>query len=98
MQKELRRSGRKCTLLPAKIQFNDKRSVFDCVVKNISSSGALLQVVSPIGIPGMFTLMIPSTEKRYLCWIVWSSMTELGVSFSALDPQKGKPDLQIVKS
>ena len=33
--------------------------VIDCTVRNLSDSGAALDVVSPVGIPERFTLILP---------------------------------------
>ncbi len=96
MQKLIRRAQRERLLLPAKIIFNNKNSVFDCIVRNVSGRGALLKVVSPLGIPDHFTLFIPGLEKRHFCWIAWRNQTEIGVSFSPLEQNEGSPDLRIV--
>ncbi len=85
------------TFLPAKIYFNDKRSVFDCLVKNISSGGARLKISSPMGIPEQFTLFIPSENESSLCWIIWRNMSEIGVSFAPRPRVDGKPALRVVE-
>jgi PilZ domain len=96
MLKNLRTEVRQRTLLPAKIVFNNKHSVFDCVVKDFSNSGARLKVASTFGIPDYFTLIIPHYEQRFPAWIVWSTGAEIGVSFSPRPDPEEKPDLQIV--
>ncbi len=97
MQNETRTTPRRQAFLPAKIFFNDKQSVFDCLIRNISAKGACLKVVSRLGIPNQFTLFIPGENKQYSCWLVWSGMKEIGVSFSEEHSLHGQPDLQIVK-
>ena len=91
-----RRSPRERTLLPAKIYFNNKQSVFDCIVKDISSGGARLKLVSTLGVPDNFLLFIPSVEKRFHCQVVWNNIGEIGVSFDPLNRPRGKPDLKLV--
>ncbi len=87
---------RKRTLLPAKIYFNNKQSVLDCILKNFSSAGALLKFVSTMGVPDNFLLVIPSAGKQFHCCVVWSNAKEVGVSFDPLNQPQGKPDLRLV--
>lgn len=53
----------------------------DCRVKNQSARGALLEVVSQVGIPGEFVLLIPHDQLRQPCHVVWRNSTKLGVEF-----------------
>jgi hypothetical protein len=51
-------------------------------VRNISEQGACLQVVSPVGVPEIFDLLIGygSTTKRH-CQVMWRSRNRIGVAF-----------------
>lgn len=56
---EEKRSGPRTRVLKAgTIAFGG--AVIDCTVRNMSTSGALLEVASPLGIPLRFVLVIPS--------------------------------------
>jgi hypothetical protein len=66
---------RRRTLKPDTIAFSDGGAI-DGVVKNLSDTGALLQVESVIGIPDTFTLYI----KRE-CQIIRRRQNKIGVSF-----------------
>jgi PAS domain-containing protein len=77
---ENRKSRRTRTLRGGKILFNDKSSVVDCVVRNLSSEGGCLQVETALGIPGSFELLIED-EQRRSCVLVWKSENRIGVSF-----------------
>jgi hypothetical protein len=79
---EKRQEARRRAMLGAKIIFNDGQSVFDCELKDISPSGAHLKMASTLGVPHIFTLFVPQTGRKEQCWLVWSDMKELGVSFS----------------
>lgn len=96
MSMNTRAHERERVLLPAKIIFNNKQSIFDCVVKDISSGGARLSVTSCLGIPDHFMLLIPFFDKRYPCWIIWSEMNEIGISFAPRERNEGQPDLRVV--
>jgi PilZ domain len=53
----------------------------DCMVRNISSSGARLDIANPIGVPQTFTLVIEADQFRRRCHAVWSSDKRVGVAF-----------------
>ena len=40
-----------------------------CLIRNESESGAALEVVSPVGIPAQFTLLIAAQRVR--CTVIW---------------------------
>jgi PilZ domain len=51
----------------------------DCTVRNISATGAALDVTSPLGIPAQFTLV---TDGNHLpCRVVWRKEKRIGVTF-----------------
>jgi hypothetical protein len=43
----------------------------DCVVRNLSVTGAALEVSNQTGIPESFMLVMPGDGLRLLCHIVW---------------------------
>jgi hypothetical protein len=51
----------------------------DCTVRNMSATGAALEVASPIGIPARFTLV--SDGNHLPCRIVWRKEKRIGVTF-----------------
>jgi hypothetical protein len=53
----------------------------DCMVRNISSSGARLDVANPVGLPQSFTLVIKTDQFMRHCHPVWSNDTRIGVAF-----------------
>jgi hypothetical protein len=53
----------------------------DCTVRNISSSGARLDIASPIGLPPTFALVIQADRFMRRCHPVWSSDDRIGVAF-----------------
>ena len=46
-------------------------SAISCTVRNLTKSDAMLDVVSPLGVPREFTLVISSDDARRECRIVW---------------------------
>ena len=59
--------------------FLGSRSV-PCTVRNLSATGACLQVQTTYGIPATFKLAI-ADEQRRACKIAWFNDTKLGVQF-----------------
>jgi hypothetical protein len=53
----------------------------DCTIKNISETGAQLEVISPLYIPDHFTLFIPSDQFKRRSHIVWRREKRIGVTF-----------------
>jgi hypothetical protein len=53
----------------------------DCTVRNLSSSGAGLDVASPVGLPQSFTLVIEADHFMRRCHPVWRSEKRIGVAF-----------------
>jgi hypothetical protein len=50
-----------------------------CLIRNESESGAALEVVSPVGIPAQFTLLIAA--ERIRCTAIWRTKKLIGVKF-----------------
>ena len=53
----------------------------DCTVRNISETGALIEVVTPLFIPDRFTLIIQSAQLKRSCHIVWRKERRMGLAF-----------------
>jgi hypothetical protein len=53
----------------------------DCTVKNLSETGAALEVVTPLFIPDRFTLFVPSAQFKRPCHVVWRKEKRIGVAF-----------------
>jgi hypothetical protein len=56
-------------------------AVIDCVLRNVSATGACLEVASPIGIPDDFTLIIKSDNTSRRCHVAWRAAQRIGVRF-----------------
>ncbi len=55
----------------------------DCRVRNLSCSGACLEVASQVGIPDDFVLMIRNDHLKQPCHVVWRDANRMGVEFLA---------------
>jgi hypothetical protein len=52
-----------------------------CTLKNLSETGAQIEVISPLYIPDRFTLSIASDQLKRRCRVVWRREKRLGVTF-----------------
>ena len=75
---EKRAAQRNRVLKAGKIEFGS--SAINCMVRNITELGALIDVTSPIGIPDHFTLAFQTGLHKY-CRIVWRNDHRIGVAF-----------------
>jgi hypothetical protein len=79
MGDEHRIAPRRRVLKAGSISFGG--GTFDCTVRNISDTGAALEVVTPLFIPDKFTLIVPSDGISRLCRVMWRRERRIGVSF-----------------
>ena len=56
-------------------------AAIDCIIRNMSETGAALEVESPVGIPDDFSLLIKPEYIKRNCHIVWRAGTRIGVQF-----------------
>lgn len=76
---ERRHIGRNRVLKAGTIAFGG--GAIDCTVRNMSDSGAALDVTSPVGIPDRFTLFIAVDGAHRSCVVVWRKEKRIGVKF-----------------
>ena len=62
------------------IEFDGKD--IECIVRNVSSAGAALDVPSPAGIPHEITVNFIARNIRQRGYIVWRKEKRVGVSFT----------------
>ena len=86
---ERRQGPRRKALIPATILFDNGRSAFDCLIRNLSDKGAKLTVSGPIGLPDCFDLAIPQKNVTRRVRVIWRRADEIGVSFEAGDLKSG---------
>ena len=53
----------------------------DCTIRNLSETGAAIEVVSPLYIPDRFTLFVQSDHSRRRCRVIWRKARRIGVAF-----------------
>jgi hypothetical protein len=89
---EKRRAPRTPTLLKARAVCRPDDAPVECLVVDISTSGAKLQFAdSGIGtLPDRFELLIVKTGERRMVRAAWRSIDEMGVAFETPATQPGQ--------
>ena len=78
---ERRASKRWRTVLKARILFNNRSSVLDCAVRDLSETGARIYLADTSELPATFELEIPNRGLRVQGCVVWSRGANHGVMF-----------------
>jgi hypothetical protein len=83
MREDSRRGSRVRTLKAGKIIVNYVASVFDCTVRNLSDTGALLQIEGAMAIPEHVVVVIGygATAERKRARVVRREVFGIGVKF-----------------
>jgi hypothetical protein len=79
---ERRKSARQKSFLRGCIYFNNRRSALDCLVRDISSTGARLIFSDTVTIPDVVDLYIPQKEQTLRAQVHWRHGDEVGVGFA----------------
>lgn len=77
-QRENRLSPRRIAAIPAVITHG--RGAANCIIRNVSATGAKIEVLSVGQIPNTFKL-IASGHGQHQCKVVWRTLREMGVAF-----------------
>lgn len=79
---ERRRIARQKSFLRGTIHFNNRRSVADCLIRDISPFGARLTFGGTVTTPDVLELHIPQKEQTLRVHVMWRHGTEIGVAFA----------------
>ena len=75
---ERRIAPRRNTAIEAAITFGHARMA--CIIRNVSDTGAKLEVARVAGIPDVVLLHAPG-HRPQTCRVVWRALKELGVEY-----------------
>ena len=94
---ERRHIVRQKSFLRGMVYFNNRRSVSDCLIRDISPFGARLIFSDAVTTPDLLDLYIPQKEQTLRSQVIWRSGHEVGVAFpQAIHPEpatRGSGDL-----
>jgi hypothetical protein len=83
---ERRVAPRRRVLKPARIVCNNGQRTIDCVIRNISETGAQIDTESTVDLPGSFWLDCQDGRTRPV-ELVWQKSNLLGVRFADSQPR-----------
>ena len=53
----------------------------NCTVRNLSLTGAAIEIANQQGVPDKFTLVVPGDNLHLPCHVVWRKAYRIGVQF-----------------
>ena len=81
---ERRRVARQKSFLRGMVYFNSRRSVLDCLIRDISPYGARLIFAVAVGLPDTLDVHIPQKERTLRTHVIWRHGREVGVAFAKI--------------
>ena len=78
---DLRRSVRVRTFFGGRIVFHDGAYIYDCIVRDLSESGARVEIPEARMIPRRFYFLVSKEEVAYDCELVWRTRMMAGIRF-----------------
>ena len=80
---EARIAPRRRMLKTGKIAYADRHVTIECLVRDMSATGARLKVDGSVAAPDTFELLIPLDGLEANCQVVWRSGVDVGIKFLA---------------
>ena len=80
---ERRTNERRQMKKTAKIVWNNGSSVLDCTLRNVSKTGAMMEVMSALTVPKEFELRWDNNAQRQRCIVVWRKLDRASVKFES---------------
>jgi hypothetical protein len=62
------------------------KNAIHCIVRDLSTSGAAIEVESQINIPDSFVIFVTEYDLHLPCSVVWRKDYRIGVAFDLEDP------------
>lgn len=72
---------RRRTFLKGRIEFNNRQNSAECVVRDLSDTGARIALIGTVMLPDHFDLHLPNRNETIACQLSWRRKDEIGVRF-----------------
>jgi hypothetical protein len=82
-QTDQRGAPRMRTLKGARLVLANNMSTFECKVRNLSATGACVEMPSTLGVPSRVTLKMDDGSDDQLCHVAWRTDKRIGLHFIA---------------
>jgi hypothetical protein len=92
-----RTSTRQKSFLRGCIYFNNRRSAIDCLIRDISATGARLIFSETVSIPDRIDLYVAQKEQLLCARVQWRRGDEVGIAFGAAAAGNSQGDYELVE-
>jgi hypothetical protein len=82
---ERRTSSRQKSFLQGRVNYNNRRSSVDCLVRDVSDTGAKLVFSGPVSVPEVVELYLSNKDEVRRAKVQWRKGDEMGVDFAVND-------------
>lgn len=79
------------SFLKGRVLFNGGQTSLDCLIRDISPTGARLELSASITLPDRFDLYLPHREATCRAHIQWRRGSQLGVAFDTVESAPAAP-------
>jgi PilZ domain len=95
-----RESVRDKVFLGGVAEINSRGSTMDCVVRNLSDTGACIELDTAAGIPDEVNLTVARKGRSFLATMIWRQANRVGLAFRAMvtDTQESDLDARLRRS
>jgi hypothetical protein len=80
-----RTSPRLRSFLKGRVLFNGGQSSLDCLIRDMSSTGARLELSASVTLPDRFDLYLPHRDETCRAHLQWRRGAQIGVAFDQVD-------------
>ena len=91
MDDNKRISPRLRSFLKGRVIYNGGQTNLECLIRDISSTGARLEFSSSVTLPDRFDLYLPHREETWKAHIQWRRGEEIGVAFDTIESAAPPP-------
>lgn len=81
LSQERRAIPRQKSFLQGRVFYNNRRTSVDCIIRDITESGARLKFADTVPVPQAFELHIPNKDETFHVRVIWNHGQEMGVVF-----------------
>lgn len=94
---ERRSASRRRTLIGGTIRASLRNATFSCTIRNLSATGARLDIDNPIWIPDAFELDVPHHDLRVPARIVRRGKDHVAVAFANASETKSISEVEKIR-
>jgi PilZ domain len=73
------------SFLKGRVLFNGGQNSLECLIRDVSSSGARLEVSASVTLPDRFDLYLPHKDETCRVQIQWRRGNQLGIAFEQVE-------------